>query len=269
MKLLKKSGAILLALSMLCVPTMAHGGRTDGSGGHRDNKNKSGLGYYHYHCGGYPAHLHSGGVCPYAGTPKSSSSSSKSSSSSSTATKSTSKSTAPKYNEKSVKFVIDGNSTTIKGIEVNNTNLVELKTLCEKLGISINYDSVNKTITGGKANKSFKLTIGNKGATVNGSYVTMSVAPITYNGRTMVPARVIAEAIGKAVTYDESTNTIHIGSTVASVPTSTTYAREDEELVYFNDVAEAELIDRTAFRDVEIVVDNDYTSSRLDLDGIA
>lgn len=44
----------------------AHSGRTDANGGHRDNKNTSGLGYYHYHCGGYPAHLHSNGTCPYS-----------------------------------------------------------------------------------------------------------------------------------------------------------------------------------------------------------
>ena len=31
-----------------------------------DNKNVSGLGSYHYHCGGHPAHLHDGGVCPYS-----------------------------------------------------------------------------------------------------------------------------------------------------------------------------------------------------------
>lgn len=43
----------------------AHSGRTDSRGGHKDNQNKSGLGYYHYHCGGYPAHLHTDGVCPY------------------------------------------------------------------------------------------------------------------------------------------------------------------------------------------------------------
>lgn len=47
------------------ITTEAHQGRTDSSGGHRDNKNKSGLGYYHYHCGGYPAHLHTNG-CPYS-----------------------------------------------------------------------------------------------------------------------------------------------------------------------------------------------------------
>ena len=43
----------------------AHSGRTDRYGGHRDYKNKSGLGGYHYHCGGYPAHLHKNSVCPY------------------------------------------------------------------------------------------------------------------------------------------------------------------------------------------------------------
>lgn len=43
----------------------AHSGRTDAQGGHKDNKNKSGLGSYHYHCGGNPPHLHDGGVCPY------------------------------------------------------------------------------------------------------------------------------------------------------------------------------------------------------------
>ncbi|WXR60288.1 YHYH domain-containing protein [Peptostreptococcaceae bacterium AGR-M142] len=59
--------AILLSLFLLgsnCV--YSHSGRTDSSGGHKDNKNKSGLGYYHYHCGGYPAHLHPNGVCPYS-----------------------------------------------------------------------------------------------------------------------------------------------------------------------------------------------------------
>lgn len=54
--------------------TEAHGGRTDSNGGHRDNKNKSGLGSYHYHCGGHPAHLHPNGVCPYSNSSSSSNS---------------------------------------------------------------------------------------------------------------------------------------------------------------------------------------------------
>ncbi len=61
-----------LALVM-SISAFAHSGRTDSSGGHKDNKNKSGLGSYHYHCGGHPAHLHPNGVCPYGNTASSSS----------------------------------------------------------------------------------------------------------------------------------------------------------------------------------------------------
>lgn len=59
--------AVVVLSLCLCMPgaALAHSGRTDANGGHRDNKNASGLGSYHYHHG-YGAHLHPGGVCPYA-----------------------------------------------------------------------------------------------------------------------------------------------------------------------------------------------------------
>lgn len=66
MKRFLKISIITCSILICCLSTVyAHSGRTDSSGGHRDNKNASGLGGYHYHCGGYPAHLHNNGVCPY------------------------------------------------------------------------------------------------------------------------------------------------------------------------------------------------------------
>lgn len=56
---------IISFTSMFNLNTFAHSGRTDSNGGHRDNKNASGLGSYHYHHGMGP-HLHPNGVCPYA-----------------------------------------------------------------------------------------------------------------------------------------------------------------------------------------------------------
>lgn len=75
MKYNSKRKFIVLILTVImffsgCI--FAHSGRTDSNGGHKDNQNKSGLGSYHYHCGGYSAHLHEGGVCPYKSTPKTS-----------------------------------------------------------------------------------------------------------------------------------------------------------------------------------------------------
>ncbi len=71
-KLKQKRVVVFLILLMigLVLPLncIAHSGRTDSHGGHKDNKNASGLGPYHYHCGGNPPHLHDGGVCPYSST---------------------------------------------------------------------------------------------------------------------------------------------------------------------------------------------------------
>lgn len=66
MKKFSKFVIVLFILSLFTSAAYAHSGRTDSSGGHKDNKNVSGLGYYHYHCGGHPAHLHINGICPYS-----------------------------------------------------------------------------------------------------------------------------------------------------------------------------------------------------------
>lgn len=58
--------AIPVVDSLTVITVEAHSGKTDANGGHKDKKNVSGLGAYHYHCGGNPAHLHENGVCPYA-----------------------------------------------------------------------------------------------------------------------------------------------------------------------------------------------------------
>ena len=207
---LGKKMALMLCILLSATIAFGHSGRTDGRGGHRDNKNKSGLGSYHYHCGldggGYPAHLHTNG-CPYANihledVGKSTSSSSSNSSSS---TKST-----PTYTEKKVTYVIDGKEVQINTINVNNTNLAELKTLSEKLGITIAYDSALKSIDCTKGNTSFTLQIDSKNFWKDAELSTLEVAPVAYNGRTMIPARVVAEAIGKSVSYDASKGQIVI-----------------------------------------------------------
>lgn len=64
MKFPKFIMALLIITTLFTKPALGHSGRTDGSGGHRDNKNASGLGYYHYHHGMGP-HLHPNGICPY------------------------------------------------------------------------------------------------------------------------------------------------------------------------------------------------------------
>ena len=68
MMTIKKLSSVILSIVFIIAFSLtgyAHGGRTDSSGGHKDNNNVSGLGSYHYHCDGYSAHLHANGVCPH------------------------------------------------------------------------------------------------------------------------------------------------------------------------------------------------------------
>lgn len=99
---------IIITIILIPVSNFAHSGRTDSSGGHKDNKNASGLGPYHYHCGGHPAHLHTGGVCPYSAAstpaPAASTASSSQSTTSSTST-STPSTTQSKPKTVSVSYV--------------------------------------------------------------------------------------------------------------------------------------------------------------------
>ena len=102
---------IALAIISIGLTTYGHSGRTDANGGHRDNQNKSGLGSYHYHCGGHPAHLHTNGVCPY-----SSKASSKNKSTSSSTTK---KKKSTSTNTSTSKSKTKSTSVTVKGIKIN------------------------------------------------------------------------------------------------------------------------------------------------------
>ena len=67
---MKKTKLKLIALTITIsifsnsLTAFAHPGKIDSSGGHKDNKNASGLGSYHYHHGMGP-HLHPGGVCEF------------------------------------------------------------------------------------------------------------------------------------------------------------------------------------------------------------
>lgn len=65
-KKIKRIVCISVVLLSLSQTSYAHSGRTDSNGGHKDNKNVSGLGSYHYHHGFGP-HLHPGGVCELTG----------------------------------------------------------------------------------------------------------------------------------------------------------------------------------------------------------
>jgi hypothetical protein len=81
---------------------------------------------------------------------------------------------------------------------------VPVRYLGEALGATTAWDEATKTVTITKDDKSVVLVIGSTIAKVNGADVQMDVAPeITGVGRTMLPARWVAEGLGYAVGWNE------------------------------------------------------------------
>lgn len=193
---------IILSIISIGVNVYAHSGRTDSSGGHKDNNNKSGLGSYHYHCGGHPAHLHTNGICPYSSSSSASRSSTSSSSSSSTKTTST----VP-----TAIAVID-----IK-INENVTNMEEGES--KKLTTTITPDNAtDKNITWKSSDESIA-TVSTTGEVTAKKYGTVDITATSTNGKTSTIKINIKESPkteNSAIINTSSTNQNNITNTTTN-----------------------------------------------------
>lgn len=137
-KIIKWLIAIITILILSQTITYAHSGRTDSSGGHKDKNNVSGLGSYHYHWGGNPPHLHTGGVCPY------SSASSSGSSGKSTPTKSSSNTSNTTSQELTPTERNIPKNVAVTSIQIQNKDKKELTT-GEILKLTATIEPLNAT----------------------------------------------------------------------------------------------------------------------------
>lgn len=178
---LKNVVAIIVILLLLCMPTInfAHSGRTDANGGHKDNQNKSGLGPYHYHCGGYPAHLHEGGVCPYTSVTVQTSSTSQ------TSTKTSTSSTPSKVNASSVEIDEDDLELVIGELKILTATVLPSNTTdktitwrsSDKDIVMIDAEGELKALDVGKVTITVK-TINGKEDTINVTVNPIKVSEI-------------------------------------------------------------------------------------------
>lgn len=186
----------ILSIILICSNAYAHSGRTDSSGGHKDNKNKSGLGSYHYHCGGHPAHLHTNGVCPY-------SSSKKSTSNSSSNTKTTTKTNTKTNTKANTNSNSKTNSTettpktppTIYATEIKiNENIGTIEEGESKaLTATISPSNVtDKNITWKSSNENVA-TVNSKGEVIAKKSGIVEIIASTSNGKTNAVAITVKE----------------------------------------------------------------------------
>ncbi len=107
-------------------------------------------------------------------------------------------------------YTLNGETMTmdVKPYIKNNRTYVPVRYLAYALGVQendITWDSESRKITITKGNIVIELIIGSPVMRVNGKPVTMDVSPEITDGRTMLPARWVAETLGAAVEWDNIT----------------------------------------------------------------
>lgn len=108
--------------------------------------------------------------------------------------------------QKTIQVQIDGAylAMDVPPAVINGRTLVPLRAIFEALGASVDWNPATRTVTGSRGDITMSLTINNRQARVNGEIVMMDVAGTIVDGRTMVPARFIAESLGRHVEWNDT-----------------------------------------------------------------
>ena len=100
-------------------------------------------------------------------------------------------------------------------ILLNDRTMVPFRAIFEALGCTVTWDDENQTAIGNRNGATIKLPIGSEKVSVSGKYVVLDQPAVLKDGRTLVPLRFVAEALGAQVKWTDSTQTVSI---IASVP---------------------------------------------------
>lgn len=115
-------------------------------------------------------------------------------------------------------LVVDGAAvpSDVAPVVVNGRTLVPVRALFESLGATVGWEESTQTATATKGSTVISMQIGNTTAYVNGVAKTLDVPAQTIEGRTMAPARFVAESLNATVNWDSASDTVKISTSGAT-----------------------------------------------------
>ncbi|MFZ7103643.1 MAG: stalk domain-containing protein [Peptococcaceae bacterium] len=116
-----------------------------------------------------------------------------------------------------IKLVIDRNPVDVSPLPLieNGRTLVPVRFVSERLGAVVNWNAETNTVQIIKGERSVLLRIDNRLVEFNegtANYSLIDVPPKLSDGRTFVPLRLVSNALGVRVEWDDSSRTVNIDS---------------------------------------------------------
>ena len=104
---------------------------------------------------------------------------------------------------------IDGTGVVVPAL-INDRTLVPVRALVEALGGTADWYAAERKITISVDGEVLEMWLDSKKAVLNGTTLTMDVAPYIENGRSLLPVRFVSESIGCTVDWEQATKKITI-----------------------------------------------------------
>ncbi|MEC0372807.1 N-acetylmuramoyl-L-alanine amidase family protein [Paenibacillus chibensis] len=112
------------------------------------------------------------------------------------------------------KIYLDDKQLTLSGnAKVENVNgniMIPFRVVGENLGFDVAWEQKTRTVTIKKDSDVIKLVVNQKTADVNGTKVTMNIAPILRTDTVIVPLRFISEQMGLKVNWDNNKKVVYL-----------------------------------------------------------
>ena len=118
--------------------------------------------------------------------------------------------------DENISLTVNGKSveTQVPPTIIDGRTMVPVRAIFEAVGANIDFNAETKTITAKKGDTTVNMTVGAKIATVNSKEVQLDAPVVIVNGRTLAPARFVAETFGYTVQWDSENKIVKItGST--------------------------------------------------------
>jgi hypothetical protein len=104
---------------------------------------------------------------------------------------------------------------------ISGRTMVPMRVIFEALGASVEWESATQTVTAVRNGTTVVMRIGDTSMRVDGREVVIDVPPSLIDGRTLVPARAIAEGLGMDVAWNAASRSVIITSQPPTSPQAT------------------------------------------------
>lgn len=117
--------------------------------------------------------------------------------------------------EVKARVIVDGKTVGFEGqgpVALERRLYVPMRGVLEKIGATVSYDAVSRTVTASSGARSITLPLEGSQGVVDGRSMRFAERPIVMNDRVLVPLRLLSEALGATVDWDAGKMEVKITS---------------------------------------------------------